>query len=147
MKTCTRCKTPKSVDLFPKRKASADGLQSWCKACYAENAATKYRSDKDERDRKSRNRKNQRARNQALVLEYLSTHPCVDCGTTDVRVLEFDHRDPSVKKFNIASMYMSLSWSNLLAEIEKCDVRCANHHRIKTAEQFGTWRSLLEIGM
>jgi hypothetical protein len=28
----------------------------------------------------------------------------------------------------------------LRAEIEKCDVRCGNCHRIRTAKQFGSYR-------
>lgn len=35
---------------------------------------------------------------------------------------------------------MALPWRRILAEIEKCDVRCANCHRRVTVERGGWWR-------
>jgi hypothetical protein len=42
--------------------------------------------------------------------------------------LDLHHRDPTTKRFTIGR---GRSWSlqNLLTEIEKCDVLCANCHR------------------
>lgn len=60
----------------------------------------------------------------------------MDCGVVyPPYVLDFDHRDPSTKKFNIAMHVRQVSRQRLLAEIEKCDIVCANCHRIRT---FGT---------
>ena len=83
--------------------------------------------------------------NQKRLIEYLSCHPCVDCGETDVRVLEFDH--VRGKKVNsIAKMMHShCSWSAIEAEIAKCEVRCANCHRIKTNERGRSWRQLFSL--
>jgi hypothetical protein len=74
-----------------------------------------------------------RQRKRALMVEYLKTHPCVDCGNPDPRVLEFDHRRD--KKFTIGAAVSSghVSWGKILVEIDKCDVRCANCHRIRHA--------------
>lgn len=80
--------------------------------------------------------------NRALLLAYLLDHPCADCGETDPVVLDFDHRDPSTKRSEVARLAHTKPWRQVLAEIEKCDVRCANCHRRKTARQFG-WRKLL----
>ena len=62
-----------------------------------------------------------------LLLEYFVEHPCVDCGETDPVVLEFDHlRD---KRFTIGAKLATYPWADILAEIGKCDVVCANCHR------------------
>ncbi len=64
---------------------------------------------------------------------YKSTHPCVDCGEADPRVLEFDHREGTTKNFIIGQIISKRSFSDslkdLIDEIAKCDVRCANCHR------------------
>ncbi len=79
---------------------------------------------------------------QDFVASYLDEHPCIDCGESDIVVLEFDHRNPDEKKFTIACcMHNGRCLATLIAEIEKCDVRCANCHRRKTANQFGFWKT------
>jgi hypothetical protein len=80
--------------------------------------------------------------NRALLLAYLLEHPCVDCGVGDPVLLDFDHRDPSTKRSEVARLASRKSWPQVLAEIQKCDVRCANCHRRKTAKQLG-WAKLL----
>lgn len=58
---------------------------------------------------------------------------CVDCGYNAHAVaLDLDHTDRSAKKFTIAEVKVA-SWKRVLAEIEKCVVRCANCHRVKTS--------------
>jgi hypothetical protein len=76
------------------------------------------------------------------VREYLLTHPCVDCGEPDPVVLEFDHRVPVEKSFSIGEkLGVTWRWEIIEAEIAKCDVRCANCHRRRTAQQraAGEW--------
>lgn len=72
-----------------------------------------------------------------FVRQYLLEHPCVDCGEADPIVLEFDHRDRTTKRFNISRYASSrtMKAETLLAEMEKCDVRCANCHRRKTVKE------------
>lgn len=55
---------------------------------------------------------------------------CADCGTDDRRVLDFHHRDPEKKTGGVRSM-LSHSLERLLAEAAKCDILCANCHRIR----------------
>lgn len=61
---------------------------------------------------------------------------CRDCGYRDhPEALDFDHRPDEVKLFNIARSRNSHGLNAVLVEIAKCDVRCANCHRVKTAER------------
>lgn len=79
--------------------------------------------------------KNRRLQIQLNVIEYLKSHPCVDCDNLDIRVLEFDHIKG--KKYNHLSVLINerYSWKTIQKEITKCVVRCANCHRIKTCER------------
>lgn len=71
-----------------------------------------------------------RAKRRKLVADYLSTHPCVDCGETDLVVLDFDHRNPKDKLSSVSSLvYGCKAFSVIVAEMNKCDIRCANCHR------------------
>jgi hypothetical protein len=57
------------------------------------------------------------------------------CGYREYAVaLDFDHRDPTEKAFQIsrARLSPSVSRAAVEAEIAKCDVLCANHHRVRT---------------
>ncbi|QBD79014.1 hypothetical protein EPA93_24730 [Ktedonosporobacter rubrisoli] len=77
--------------------------------------------------------------NRQRIYDYLATHPCVDCGCKDPRVLEFDHVR-GVKVDEVSRLLSNkTSWPRIEAEITKCEVRCANCHRIKTAERSGNW--------
>ena len=67
------------------------------------------------------------------VILYKMTSVCADCGNGDWRVLEFDHRNPLNKSFTIshAICHGGVGILKLVTEIEKCDVVCANCHKIR----------------
>ncbi|MDP9274709.1 MAG: hypothetical protein M3O99_03830 [Chloroflexota bacterium] len=76
-------------------------------------------------------------RRQHTTLEFLREvrhRPCADCGRNfSPWVMDFDHRDPAKKSFNVMSgRAMLMSRSRLIAEIEKCDIVCANCHAGRT---------------
>lgn len=137
MKTCSRCGKDRELTEFRKNSKRPDGLAVWCRPCFAEYERERYQNG--DRERKERNRAKSVQTNKEKLWAYLSTNPCVDCGNSDPRVLEFDHKDEATKSYNVSEMFM-LGWAKIQAEIEKCVVRCANCHRIRTQEQFGTWR-------
>jgi hypothetical protein len=137
MKTCTRCGVTKPFDQFPPvRRSEPDKLQSWCRACFAEaNSRNYWKNHEREKARLLLQTTRKREDNRRRAIEYLRSHPCVDCGETDILVLQFDHlRD---KSFNVTTMIANgTSWPRVEAEIAKCVVRCANCHRLRTAH---TW--------
>ncbi len=69
-----------------------------------------------------------RDRNRKFIFDFLSIHPCVDCGLTDIRCLDFDHIE--AKEFDVSKL-IGYSLKRLEKEISKCEVRCSNCHRIK----------------
>ena len=63
---------------------------------------------------------------------YKKSHPCVRCGFSDYRALQFHHTDPSQKEFTIGdAVLQGKSIRQLMTEIDKCIVLCANCHRIE----------------
>src|SRR5687767_12628323 len=55
---------------------------------------------------------------------------CTDCGyDRSVAALEFHHRDPLTKEFGIGAFISSKH--RLHVELEKCDLVCANCHRVR----------------
>jgi len=92
--------------------------------------------------KKNRERYHKIANN--FIIEYLSSHPCIDCGESDIVVLDFDHVR-GIKKNNISNMLTNkASLTTLENEIEKCDIRCANCHRRKTAKERNFYRLISE---
>ena len=78
--------------------------------------------------------------NRVFVCEYLSQHPCVDCGEDDIVVLEFDHVGDD-KAINVAQAVWEYGIDRLTAEIDKCEVVCANCHRRRTAARSGQFKT------
>jgi hypothetical protein len=142
-KRCTSCHEIKHYDQFNLRRAARDGRQDRCRDCCR---AWYLRNCEEHKQRVAlRNERTLRVYRQRLV-EYFAEHPCVDCGETDLRVLEFDHREEDEKAAGVGALVTHLAaWSRVLAEIEKCDVRCANCHRRRTAERGGHWQHLFLI--
>ena len=138
-KLCTRCNTVKPRNDFSVSSKRPDGMQTYCKICQRQYNNHKYHTDPVRklaiRTQNSENIK----RNKEYVYSYLLSHPCVDCGESDPVVLEFDHIGDKSKDVSLM-IGRAVSIKTLRAEIDKCEVRCANCHRRKTARQFGSYR-------
>ena len=131
---CCRCKERLPREAFGGKTKRAD----YCRPCHNE-VTVKYRAENIETVRATNRRAAAKryAINREKWREYLLDHPCIDCGEKDIRVLDFDHREQSDKRAQIGDILGSWNWDTILTEIAKCDVRCANDHRRRTAEQFG----------
>lgn len=114
-KCCAKCRVMKPASEFTRNGKMLDGLQSWCRECsrvshrvvsanaYAKRAAFR----KQEKDR-----------------------PCADCGGSfPPECMDFDHVRGR-KEFEIGKSNFPVE--RLAAEIAKCEVVCANCHRIRT---------------
>ncbi len=82
-----------------------------------------------------RNTRARRSDNQRRMIDYLRAHPCVDCGEADIVVLQFDHLADKTR--DVGSMLSGgWTWPAIEKEIAKCEVRCANCHRLRTALRY-----------
>ena len=66
---------------------------------------------------------------------YKATVGCMDCGMTDSRCLQLDHVR-GTKFANVSDMVRSdRAWTAILAEVQKCEIVCANCHSIRTHDR------------
>lgn len=139
MKKCTMCKEIRPHADFAKASSTYDGLQRGCKKCKA--AQYQKYSDKYRAANKQRMKLHRDTTKLKIKKIFEDSDGCVDCGMTDIRVLEFDHvRDE--KKMGVMQMVASMhAWESILEEIKKCEIRCRNCHSIATYERLGIgWR-------
>lgn len=71
--------------------------------------------------------------------EFKKTLKCSRCPEDHPACLQFHHMDPTKKDLAVSNAVRSWSRKRLLAEIEKCEVLCANchakeHHRLREAD-------------
>lgn len=140
-KLCPACSIVKTSDQFGLNRAKPDGKQTQCRQCRKATNRKYYERTKEVHNpSRHARREREKARVRDYVLSVLLREFCVDCGTSDVRVLEFDHVTDG-KLFNISEA-AAKGYSNqaIAEEIKKCEVVCANCHRIRTGERAQTAR-------
>lgn len=144
MKICTNCKLEKdAATSFNKKKGTKDGLQYICKECDRVRAKSLYENNKEHYVEIITIRKKKYLKElNVFLVDYLRSHPCIDCGESDIRCLDFDHvRGLKFKNVSIMKA-QTYSLSNLKLEIEKCEVRCANCHRKKTCTDQNWYKNI-----
>ena len=146
-KVCPGCSHVYELSDFNFKERNTGRRQVYCRECSRRYGRDHYQRNTAYYTAKARKRNSvDRPALRLRVLEYLASHPCVDCGEADPAVLEFDHVDPECKRIEVGRMIArGHSWTSIMSEISKCVVRCANDHRRRTAKQFNWYRSLLLI--
>ena len=132
-KKCNKCGLEKGIDQFSKHSKKGN-LSGRCKTCQSELSKIHYKLTKQVY---AESQTRLKLRNRLYLYNYLKEHPCVDCGETDPVVLDFDHIDEKLKEGTLSKAAQN-KWSieRMNKEIEKCEIRCANCHRRRTAKQF-----------
>lgn len=153
MKTCQRCKEQKPLTDFNKKASKPDGLNPWCRKCVSDYRKDKYNERKaqglepktakwqrDNRDKLNAIRTAKRVEIRDFIRSLKVDKPCADCGGVfPPTCMDFDHLDPQLKEFDICQdAYRDLySEEKILEEVAKCEIVCANCHRIRSAIQRG----------
>lgn len=125
MRKCKDCEIEKDESEFHKKRESR---QSYCKDCQNARTRQHYQDNKDAYKKRAKDR-DKKLRAELAV--YKESHPCADCKQFyPSYVMDFDHlRD---KKFGVSQKFTRFSADEVWEEIAKCELVCANCHRIRT---------------
>lgn len=150
-KMCGKCGLEKPSSEFARKgitKKGATKLHSWCKSCNRIYQKSHYIANMAKYKTKAKTwRSERKAATLRWLQAYLLAHPCVDCGESDPVVLQFDHVR-GAKLADIAQMIQNhVRLEVLETEAAKCDIRCANCHIRRTAQQYGWWRLKIGFGL
>lgn len=127
-KVCTKCKQELPISEFRWKNKASGKLHSQCKQCQKAQEKIHYQDSKARQLSVKETAKFQKQRNLFLI-EQARQCGCKKCGETRFYMLDFHHRSPEEKSDNLAHMIKSSSETNLILELSKCDVLCANCHR------------------
>ena len=117
---CPHCHERKHLSRFKVQPRGKHGRSSICHACLYQRWQRPKAMERYE-----------------WINTYKLERGCADCGYADhPHALDFDHLPGTEKLYSIGSGWAgSAPWDKVLAEIEKCEVVCANCHRIRTHER------------
>lgn len=146
---CSECGKEKNLDTeFTRHRQSKGGRLPYCRSCKAlkdaayyllpenqtkikERARQYYQDNKEDRLRAIKNYQ----RDKKLEAVAVKGGKCERCEFDHPAALQFHHRDPETKMFDITSKTLSMPrkfpWETILTEIEKCDLLCANCHAVE----------------
>jgi hypothetical protein len=141
LKTCVTCGKTKDETEFNYRNKLLGRRWGTCRECQSKQKKDWYERNRETHVTNTRVYKRKAiAEAQQFIWDYLSTHPCVDCGESNPVVLEFDHVRGRKRKAVGDLARQGYSIDAIRREIAKTEVRCANCHRIKTHRERGWFR-------
>ena len=126
MKKCCHCKEIKKISEFSINNSRKDGHSSTCRGCHRQLRKKHYLKHKESTLKRNNER---RQKNKQHIINYKKNSKCIICGETRWWVLDFHHRDYSEKTDEVGNMWINYGIDNIVKEIDKCDIICANCHR------------------
>lgn len=135
-KTCSKCLAKKSHDSFYMRKRGPRVGQFYekCKDCMKVRGRNYYHLNHDRQLRLALIRRHRAYKEKREFLIKVKDVPCADCKVKyPFYVMDFDHQNVKDKVQEVSYMF-TRNWSldKIRLEVEKCEVVCANCHRIRT---------------
>lgn len=133
---CCKCRKDKPEAEFAPSFWARKGSQGvWCRKCHsAYNREKRLRPGEAERQLDRQNAL--RASKRAWLDEFKARVGCKRCGETHPGCLEFHHLNPDLKEATLSFLAGNNASQRILeAEVAKCEVVCANCHRIEHWEQ------------
>lgn len=132
MKVCSKCKGDPQPDSAFNRRGS--GLHSYCRPCQKEYDKSRYKERQPQEIERARVKRTTSYAAKQKLLRTLKDNPCLDCGDKfHFSAMDFDHRDPDTKLADVGQLVgQGCSIQTFLDEVAKCDLVCANCHRVRT---------------
>jgi hypothetical protein len=142
MRKCCTCKEEKPLDHFYWKIKKKGIKQTVCMTCDRAYKEIWYQKNKEKHKANTKRNRHKNARKaRKFLLNYYQTHPCTNCGFNDPRCLEF-HHIKGKKKYLVGGMVtQGHGLTSIKKEIRKCQVLCANCHRIKTSKVQNWYKS------
>lgn len=134
MKVCGKCKQEKTLSEFNKNKGTKDGYHGDCRSCKKQYQADWYQRHKDEHRARTKTRNKRVVAELREFVKQVKDVPCLDCGGRFPSfVMDFDHLPEYDKVGHVARLVNAgKSLQKIKDEIAKCEIVCANCHRIRT---------------
>ena len=128
---CIKCKEEFTAEGFYKEKRKKNGRTSRCKICMNKEHKEYYKTHTEYEAKRG-------ARRYAEMRDWsdsLKDAPCIDCGNKYPAVcMDWDHVIGE-KVLNLSALVRKNNKKRVLEEITKCELVCANCHRIRTSER------------
>ena len=141
MPVCNHCLKEKDPEEFNWRYKALGIRHPTCRECQKPFRKNWYEGSAKEKHLENVHERKRRVRDEAreYVWNYLLSHPYIQCGESNPVVFEFHHREGKDKAVSemVAGGYPI---HKIQAEINKCDVLCANCHRKLTHTERGWFR-------
>ncbi len=131
MRKCNKCSESKCEEFFHIKNKK---LSNTCKSCHNLYMRAYYSKNKSKHKGLVRSSKRKYIKTVDNLIFKEKDKPCMDCGIKyHPFVMDFNHRDPSSKAYLISAMgNRGSSLLKIKEEIDKCDLVCANCHRMRT---------------
>lgn len=134
-KKCNTCLQILPKEDFNRRVRGPDGRQSVCRVCQHKRDASLYKENRSFRKEQIKQRRQEVGRKLKLIIgEAKAGKACLDCGISNLHPcqMDFDHI-VGPKEFDISkAANLCVSEDALLNEMQKCQLVCANCHRLRT---------------
>jgi hypothetical protein len=141
---CYSCGQKKELSEYSKNSKGRDGLDWYCRECKKDKASKYYKQTiekckEEERDKQEKSQQSQRYKDRVLYnkikrdknrqyIQDIKSSGCCICQEKTLQCLDFHHINPNDKEHQISNM-IAFSLENILIEIQKCVIVCANCHR------------------
>ena len=131
-KECSHCKKSLSITDFRWKNKDKGIRQSRCPDCHSEYQKKYYKDNWKKVTSKIYSAKKTRSTSIKDYVREIKERGCNRCGEKRIPTIEFHHENSEEKEHNVSRMLQgNYGLETVKKEIDKCEVICANCHRVE----------------